>query len=390
MHLRLLSWAMILTLGTCLTAGARGQAALELPPDPYLKGDRALSEAAGFVDTGRFAWGDGHGTLDIEELLGKVPLRWVETAHFKIGSTLPQYSLEKDERSRVKEELTRLAQRIPRVKARTKTLDPWLRLYLYAQRLEDLYAELAALLGHGDTLQDGLLPGMEGKLCVLLLEKKSSLGRYAKRYGTSDGNAPVRLNFPRVGSLCFVSCTEFFDGEMDKDAPFYCQLVWGVCQNILAGYEGYTFSLPRWLADGMSYWCQRRIDPEYPSFSQMSGSKAAAMADTEWPRKVRARVKVDVYPTAATMIEWQHTDKLPLADHTMMFSRVDYLLSREDDSFARFMKAVKQPIDAGLLVPGHELVRDRVTESLASVYGFTLDDFDQAWAEWVLKTYPRR
>jgi len=382
--------AIALVLVAGLSAGVRGQDDFKLPEDPYLKGDRSLLKAAGYVDTGRFSWGDGHGTRDIEELLGQVPLLWLETAHFKIGSTLPEYPIHIEEREVVKAELKRLSKSLPRVKSRTKTLDPWLRLYLYAQRLEEFYADLAQRLGAEGSLAEGMLSGVQGKFCVLLLEKKASLGRYGKRYGHSDALAPLRINFPKVGSLCYVTCSEFFEGDSDKDVALHCQLVWGVCQNVLSAYKGYSFSLPRWLADGASYFYQRRIDTEYPSFSSLKGSRTAAIADNEWPKKVRSRVKVDVYPDAATLMNWLPSDELPFPDHMMMFSRVDYLLTRDDDTFARFMAAVKEPIHSPGKVPDHDMVQDRVISAMQSVYGFDGAGFDEAWMEWVLKAYPRR
>ncbi|MFT7462029.1 MAG: hypothetical protein ACI9EF_000366 [Pseudohongiellaceae bacterium] len=390
MLFRLVLWAMTLILNASVLAGVQDQDAYKVPPDPYLKGDPGLLKAAGFVDAGRFSWGDGHGTKDIEELLGSVPLRWLETAHFKIGSSMPAYTPDKNERSSIKAELARLGEKIPGIKSRTKTIDPWLRLYLYAQRLEEFYATLATRLGVEESLASGMIPGVTGKFCVLLLEKKSSLGRYGTRYGSSTAVSPLRVNYPKSGSLGFVTCTEFFEGDLAKDVVLHCQLVWGVCQNMLSGYLGYNFTLPRWLADGTAYWCQRQIDPQYPTFSALSGSKTAAMEDTGWPRKVRARVKVEVYAKTAQMVDWLNTDPLPFADHMMMFSRADYLLSSDDNRFARFMRAVKQPLDAGLAVPGHELVRERVNDALSQVYGFDAAGFDEVWAAWVLKTYPRR
>jgi hypothetical protein len=384
------AWALALVLGVGLSAGARAQDEIERPDDPYLKGERSQIKAAGYVDFDRFAWGDGHGTSDIEALLGQVPLLWLETDHFKIGSTLPEYTIDLEERASIKAELKQLSRRLPRVKKGTKTLDPWLRLYLYAQRLEDFYTDITGRLGVEDLPETGMLPGSQGKLCVLLLEKKSSLGRYGRRYGGVDAVAALRIYFPGVGSLCYVTCSEFFEDGFDKDVALHCQLMWGISQNVLSAYKGFSFSLPRWLADGVSYYYQRRVDPEYPCFSTLKGSMTAAIADSNWPRKVRARVKVDVYPDATTMMGWVPGVELPFPDHMMMFSRVDYLLTREDDSFARFMAAVKEPFVNTGQVPDYGMVRGRVAEALSSVYGFDEQGFDEAWAEWVLKTYPRR
>ena len=76
--------------------------------DPYTKNDPAAMAKAGYVSFGPFTWGDDHDTLQIEHILGdEVKLRWIETAHFKIGSSLPEYSVprdEKEERKRQRKE----------------------------------------------------------------------------------------------------------------------------------------------------------------------------------------------------------------------------------------------------------------------------------------------
>jgi len=112
--------------------------------DPYTEADPDRMAAAGYVSFGPFAWGDNHDTARIEHVLGDgVKLLWVETAHFKIGSSLPPYKIphDKTERRKLRDELERLDAKLPAVKPRTRTLDRWLRLHLFAQRLEDTYAD---------------------------------------------------------------------------------------------------------------------------------------------------------------------------------------------------------------------------------------------------------
>src|SRR5260221_3805982 len=108
--------------------------------DPYTRGAKEELARAGYASLGPFHWADGIETQDIEETFGGLRVLWVETAHFKLGSTLPTYECPPDdlEKTRLKDELARLGKRLPRARREAAKLDPWLRLHLYAQPLDEL------------------------------------------------------------------------------------------------------------------------------------------------------------------------------------------------------------------------------------------------------------
>jgi hypothetical protein len=70
--------------------------------DPYTLGEAETLARVGHASFGPFLWGDGHSTAQVEQELGGVPLIWVETAHFKLGSSLPEYTDAKDIGERAK------------------------------------------------------------------------------------------------------------------------------------------------------------------------------------------------------------------------------------------------------------------------------------------------
>ena len=113
----------------------------EREKDPWTKNVPAAMEAAGILRFGNFAWGDGHGTSAIEETLGDMNLLWAETPHFRIASTLGEYSIpngDRRQKKKLREELEELALILPNLNPRKiRKLDPWLRLHLWATRLED-------------------------------------------------------------------------------------------------------------------------------------------------------------------------------------------------------------------------------------------------------------
>ena len=99
--------AALLALGAVLSA----QEKLEPFPkvDPYTKNGREKFELAGYVSLGPFRFGDDHTTAQVEATLAGVPLIWVETEHFVLGSALEEYDPEKPEEiAELKLELERL------------------------------------------------------------------------------------------------------------------------------------------------------------------------------------------------------------------------------------------------------------------------------------------
>ncbi|MDB4734062.1 hypothetical protein OAF73_01665, partial [Planctomycetota bacterium] len=97
--------------------------------DPYTRGGKEkYVEAAGYVSMGGFEFGAAPDTTaEVSALLPDVEIRWIETPHFELGIALPKVKVTKEERKKVKAELTKLRKALPDVKPDTKIMDPWLR-----------------------------------------------------------------------------------------------------------------------------------------------------------------------------------------------------------------------------------------------------------------------
>jgi hypothetical protein len=374
--------------------------------DPYTGGDAESAKSAGYVSVGRhMVWGDDHGTREITTMLGAVPVIWLETPHFRVGSTLPEYDVKLEEKDKLRAELKRLRLRLPKVKERSKSLDRWLRLHLYAQRLEETYTELSDFLGVSDAdfpaegaeraedapyMGSGPFLGRRGKYLVLLFEKQSGLGRYAERCGSAQGgDSPLQHAFHKNGSLLFATTSEFFKDRFGNDTALHCHVTWNVVQVLLNGFKDYYHAPPRWVSDGIGYWYMRRVHEEYPSFSLLKEPSSQVADENDWARKVRARVKVDVYPPSGELMRWKRDEPLEFANHTMMWSRVDFLMQEHPAKFARFLHRLKDPIPLDGRTPTMEDVFARQDEAMAAEL-FAQAEFDEAWSAWVLKTYPKK
>lgn len=395
-----------LPVALLLAVSASGQEQPTRKPDPYTQGDREKLVAAGYGPLQRFSWGDDHGTSDIEATLGGEALRWLETEHFRIGSSLPAYRIprDKEQQKKLRQELTRLAERLPLVDPKTKKLDPWLRLHLFAQRIEALYGEFEERLGvddgsfpeapgqlvDGRYMGEGPYFGLPGRFTVLLLEKESSLGRYNRRFLSSATDSPRRHYFPGQGSLLLVTASECADGSLADDTALHCHVAFNLSQNLLVGYRFYTHNLPLWWQEGLAHWIARRISPRHSNASTRDAENLDMRKAWDWAPKVRARVGHDYYPKAEEMLRWTDIDAMDFADHMMAWSRVDYLMSLGDERFAAFVDGMSGP----LVEPGQPLTPQILLEqqevALNEAWGLDAGEFDAAWAAWVEKTYPKR
>lgn len=428
-------FAMVLGLVLSVCASAAAQERPEWARDPYTKGDPDALARAGYVRLDGLAWGDDHDTRDIEDVLGRVPVAWIETAHFRLGCALPEHPVQLEEKDALRAELTALKKRVPGVKDRTKVLDRWLLAHLYAQRLEALYAEVQDLFGVSDAdfLEPEVVPsggaategaaggdgasgtggpggeddgaaaersgeppppapylGQRDKYCVLLLGSSSALGRYAARWGLGGDPAPQALNFHRRGSLAFVTSSEFFRGAFTQDAALHTHVVWQVALNLLRGYRGFTHETSFWIRTGFAHLLARRVDPRFVPLPRVRETAGETFAKSDWAPSVRALVGHGVYPTLDELWTFTDAQDRSFAEHRAMWSRIDHL-SRDREAFAQFVRLCKEPfVSETGGVPTPDEVAQRERAALLTAYGWTPAECDAAWVEWVGKRYPRK
>lgn len=393
--------------------------------DPYTKNDEAAMKKAGYVSFGPFGWGDNHGTTEILAMFPEVKLRFVETAHFKIGSSLPTYSLPKGNKASVKlekkilaAELKRLKKKLPSVKSRYRKLDPWLRLHLYAQRLEETYADFSERIGVTDAdfpteakqrianasgskpgeayMGQGPYLGMRGKFLILLMKKGGNLNRYAaKARGTTfqaKGKPdPQRYYFTKTGSLFFGTACECGKGSLFSDHALHCHVVFNTVQSLVDGYKDFFFALPVWSREGLSHWYLRNIDPKEHCFTGMKGRSNEQRYGHDWDVKTKKRLRHDDYTPGKEVLEYMKFEELTFGDHMAIWSRMDYLQSLGSEKFAKFLGLMKDAIkvEAGKN-PTEDQVRAQQRSALKAAYGFDYDGFDTAWKAFVKKTYPNK
>lgn len=394
-----MSRVMALLAGFALGGGApaqdkatekeRREAALRL--DPYTKNEATALERAGYVGFGLFPWSHDHDTRDLEKTLGGgTAMKFTETEHFRLASSLPPFPMpaDKEARSKLQDELKRLQKRIPKVDPNTKVVDSWLRHHLFAQRCEEAYSDFVTRLGL-DAKAVPLL-GQKNKYTVLLLELSSNLERYFLKHLKVDAKNPMRWNFIEHGSLFFGTSLEQSEGPLRTDRGIHCLLVYNLVHNFVAGYRGYFYPAPLWWEEGLAHWFERQIDPKLNHFGSLKDNEITLTKEWEWRPKIRARVGFDLFPTFAKMVAWKDPAELAFADHMMVWSRIDFLASLGEEKLGAFLEAIKGKQDSYGNPPTPEALQKLQIDAIQTIYGFDPDGFDAAWKKWVLAKYPQK
>jgi len=370
--------------------------------DPYTKGEPAALAKAGYARMGPMPWADRHDTEDIRGVMTGRPLHVVETAHFRVASALAGRELPATTRGRdrLREELDRLRQRLPTVPAKVKRLDPWLLTHLYAQRCEELYAELAARFGvtaadfpaaggsrRPEHLGRGPFLGRPEKYGLLMFESEADMVRYLRTFTDRTEKNPVRHHYPSSDSLGYIVCAEAHRGVLRDEEHLHANVAFSTVLNLIDGFGSYDpEAVPLWLREGMAHWYRRRVHVEHNNFSHFDDAKSEQFMAWEWYAKVRARVEFGVDPSPRLLFRWRDPGALSLAEHAMMWSRVDYLFSLEAEGFHRFWRHVEaspydpRRFDADERARWHAL-------ALEAGWGLELDAFHEGWKAFVLRDY---
>lgn len=349
--------------------GAKDDFAKLAKKDPFTGGEAKDMAAAGVMAYGSMVWAGGFRTDDVDKVLGAGRILWIETAHFRIGCNLAGAAPPEDAEARklLGAELARMKKRHARFPDRASKIEPWLRLHLYAQRAEEMYADFAALLGHDDA--SGAFLGQKDKFPLALFQKKSDLARYLDRFVGQKGEAGRVVDFASTGQRGVAMAAE-------GDDPYDEAQLHAMFRNLLAGalLDAAGVS-PYWLKCGLAHVEDRKV----PSRLLMVAIKEDDHVDQEsqhkWHAKMKGRVRHPELLTPILELATQHD--FGYWQHLQAWSRVDFLVAQDRAKFGELLRRLRS---GGYAVSAQ-------MDALREVYGLEADDFDARWREWVAKTY---
>ena len=410
--LQRLAW--IGAVATALVSGAVAQRKDDesWKEDPYTKGDPKVMRQLGYVSFGPLVWGDDHDTNKIHSMMPEAKILWVETAHFRIGSSLGPLKLPKASkaRKRLLAELKQLGKKLPRVKSRPRVIDRWLRLHMYADRLERLYSSVKGVLrvddksfpatpptaaqDAADYMGQGPHLGMPDKYSVLLFKKASNLTRYAVKNGQPMPKEPVPicLNFLDRGSILFGTCSEIVFHSSDPDHRLHTHIRFNATQLLLRGFKYFRHAVPAWVSEGTSNLLLRAQDPETHEFSGMKDWIKTKTYPKKWDVYARRLASNGFGRATKELVAIQHPGQMTFNDHICAWSLVDFLRQIDGGArFAEFYALLKAPMPHKPgRIPTYQTILAAQEAALQSVFGFNYETLEAAWKKFVLRSYPRR
>jgi hypothetical protein len=401
----------VLTLAclTALPAAGQDEPETTAPPDPYTAGADAALAARGYVRLGPTTWADRHDARRIEEDLGRVPFRWIETAHFKLGCALPTQRMprDKDDRQKLGAELELLAETLPNLRPRSvRELDPWLRAHLFAQRLELLYRDFLALTGVDETvfpgpdaprfrgdappekkwMGRGPYLGVKGKFLVLLCPKASAAGRYLSTHTGAAGDQPSRWYFEGSDNFVFVTAPDFGEGAYVDDRAMHAHLTFNVAHNLIDAYKGYSYLTQAWWKEGLAHRFRRAVSERHNDYSRIVDRGRRAYTTFDWDVKLRQRAEHGLVRPLGAILDQTDCEGFDLIDHAACWSRVCWMIEEHPpEAFATFLDRVQGFVDAQGNPPPAEAQAARQLEALQEAFGADPDALEARWSTWLRK-----
>ncbi len=366
--------------------------------DPYTEGSKDLWQAAGIVSMGGFEFANSD-TETVDSFLATSDILWLETAHFELGFALGSYRVPPKEKKLYLAELTRLAEKLPAVKPKQKLLDPWLRLHLTAQRLEEIYTEFLDIVGfaedafpdgkvlwdgQGNYMGEGPYLGQKGKYEVLILPSEaSSVAFLLKNFGLGIRRTQ-RWNVIERDSLTLTIHIQ--QGTLKSDRALFGHLAFNLAHNLFDGLKHYNYETPIWLHEGLAHSMERRIQSKFNSFDGAEGSVPSMTRKADWEPEVLKLVRNGKRARMAALIRLKGYGEIDLPMHYVLWSMVEYLRSTQEIRFGAFLAALKSRRNSANLSDGSnmpEAHRKLFKEHFSMSYA----QFDEAWAEWVQANY---
>lgn len=372
--------------------------------DPYLDATDAALAHAGYVSRGPFRWCEGVVNFEIDKVIDRRVL-WIETAHFKVGSTLESYRLGADklESKLVTAELARLEKKLEHVSSSRTKLDPWLRLHLTAQRLEDTFAEFVKTFAIDEArfnprpgsaeaatpdMGRGPYLGMPLKFTVLACETKAELAKYLDHYVKRTTECSIHEQLPGGSLFLGVSAEGLRNFGYEFDVALRCLLAYDTTITLVDAFRG-SYSTPYWFKQGLAHVASRKVDERWNVFA--SGQRRLKDDETwRFEPRLSALVSSGFAAPWKDMLAWKRWEDVDANGHVLSWSRVSYLLAQRDADLNALLMAFTDPLAGATEDERAKSAAERTPAILKKVFGRDVLELDDAWRAFVVKTYPKK
>jgi hypothetical protein len=209
------------------------------------------------------------------------------------------------------------------------------------------------------------------------------------RFCGRKDDTSMRIYHDKTHQMLLCVALEGFDGI--DEGGLHGHVVYGVWHNLLNGYNGFSYPLPLWFAEGLAHWHARKVPSEFLNVQIREDEAVAEEKQTNWPVKVRRRAQhVGAFFPFATMVEWAKWEDMGYHMHAQSWSRVDYLMQQDAEKVGEMIRQLKSVAPSGDYDGQGAQIRVMAQKLLVDLWGLDPETFDQRWRDWVLKTYPKK
>jgi len=391
MRLRFLAVLPAFLALSVLSASGQGKKPEDPASCPWCHNQPELLKQAGLENHGPFAFGK-YDTAKLRETLPEIDVRWVETAHFRIGFGLGAHKVKLEEKKKILAELTRLKEVLPEVKPETQLLDPWMRTHLYAQRCEETYRRFIELFRLGDRKfkgaeggqgggyrGEGPFLGMKEKYEVLVLPSEAAHLEFLVANAGLPIRKSQRWHFIERGAISIICHAE--QGRLRTDAALHGHIAFNLAHNLLDGLNHYGYDTPVWYHEGFAHVMEREVSPAYNSFDAGEGSTAETTSKSDWRPEILKMIAADKAPRLAELMSLSSYAELKLPHHFATWSMIDFLIKTKPEEFAKFIWMMKNNADAKGIPTGANLAEWH-RKAFKEAFGWNYQEFDDAWKSW--------
>ena len=388
--------SLLLALLLAAPAPAAAQTAKNAPAAcPYCGGDPARMAAAGIVSHGGFRFAETD-TAGVDDLLSTSDVRWIESAHFEIGIALTPYRPPADERKALEVELAELAAVLPEVPVRPKVIDPWLRVHLYAQRVERVWKRFLELMRVQESafpsvqkpwvlgtpyMGEGPYVGQKGKFELLIVPTvQVQVAFLADQFGLRVKQTQ-RWNVVETDSMIVVANVQ--EGDLRQDPALHGHVAFNLTINMLDAYKHYSYDTPLWLREGLGHFVERELNPRNNSFDSSEGGIAQMTNKEDWVPAVKKMIQADDAPRMAELIGLKSFAEFRLEHHFATWSLTAFLVERHPEGYACLNDRLHGIKDARGYPDGSNMA-DKHRAAVQECLGWSYPELDQAWREWAL------
>ena len=230
---------------------------------------------------------------------------------------------------------------------------------------------------------------MPEKFLVLLFQKQSDMVRYMDRFAGRKDDTSMRIYHDKSHQMLFCVSADGMEGI--DEGGLHGHVLYAVWHNLMNGYNGFSYPLPHWFAEGIAHWYARKVPTEFLNVQIKDDEAVAEDKQTNWPVKVRRRAQHEkLCIPFATMSQWAKWEDLGYHAHAQSWSRIDYLMQLDKQKVGEMLRQLKAVPADGTWDGQAPKIRALAEKLVFDLFGMDAATFDLKWREHVLKTYPKK